>query len=192
MRAILILLGLTLFQNSALAKDAATTNEVVVNNNITEKEIREAQQAWGQALIEISAVYKKSGIKKAKETAGKILDQAYGYGEGPVLFKPTLASGSTTYRTTKEGALSYFVGGDSKYPQDTGFAIKGWTKYDFKNAAVYIYGDMALTMGDVFLSDINGKMTTVNKTWGFKKNSQGQLKIVLHHSSLPYVPEPKM
>ena len=29
-------------------------------------------------------------------------------------------------------------------------------------------------------------LTTVDKTWGFKKDDQGALRIVLHHSSLPF------
>lgn len=34
----------------------------------------------------------------------------------------------------------------------------------------------------------SGKVTKVDKTWGFKKDEKGQLRIVLHHSSLPYTP----
>jgi hypothetical protein len=45
---------------------------------------------------------------------------------------------------------------------------------------------MALTMGKVSLTDKNGKVTTVDKTWGFKKGDDGKIRIVLHHSSLPY------
>jgi hypothetical protein len=39
----------------------------------------------------------------------------------------------------------------------------------------------------VNLTDKDGKVTTVDETWGFKKDEQGKLRIVLHHSSLPYV-----
>jgi hypothetical protein len=53
---------------------------------------------------------------------------------------------------------------------------------------IHINGDLALTMGKVILTDQNGKTTTVDKTWGFKKDDQGRLRIVLHHSSLPYSP----
>jgi hypothetical protein len=41
-------------------------------------------------------------------------------------------------------------------------------------------------MGNVMLTDSTGKVTTVDKTWGFKKDNQGKLRIVLHHSSLPF------
>lgn len=170
------------------ARTSDSFGNTVVNNAISPEEVQAAQEAWGQALIKISKTNREKGLKKATETANAILDAAYGYNMGPVLFKPTLASGEQTFRTTKEGALAYFVGGNKKFPGDKGFALKKWDKYDFKNAAVYINGDMALTMGHVILTDPDGKVTTVDKTWGFKKDAKGTLRIVLHHSSLPYSP----
>ena len=47
---------------------------------------------------------------------------------------------------------------------------------------------MALTQGNVILTNKAGQVTTVDKTWGFKKDDKGQLRIVLHHSSLPFQP----
>jgi hypothetical protein len=176
----LILLGLA----AALASGVVLAAPVH-NNNVTEDEVRAAQEAWGAALIQISQDYAEGGLEKATATATVVLEQAYGYGHGPVLFKPTLASGETTFRTTQEGALSYFVGGNPDY-QDSGFALKEWQEYNFENAAVYINGDMALTMGHVMLINTDGDLTTVDKTWGFKKDDQGDLRIVLHHSSLPF------
>jgi hypothetical protein len=38
----------------------------------------------------------------------------------------------------------------------------------------------------VTLTDKDGKVTTVDKTWQFKKDDSGKLRIVVHHSSLPY------
>jgi hypothetical protein len=32
-----------------------------------------------------------------------------------------------------------------------------------------------------------GEVTTVDKTWKFHKDSNGKLRIMVHHSSLPYV-----
>ena len=88
----------------------------------------------------------------------------------------------------KEGALSYFAGGNPKYPNDTGFALKGWTKYEINNAGVILNGSTAISMGKVYFFDKDGKVTVVNKTWGFKMNEPGELKIILYHSSLPYTP----
>ena len=178
----------TLLAASVLASSMAMAKGPVAiyNANITEAEVLAAQKAWGDALIKISDDFASGGIVKAKATASAVLDAAYGYNMGPVLFKPTLSSSPQTFRTTKEGALSYFVGGDSKFPKDTGFALGGWKKVEIDNAALHINGDVANTMGNVTMTDKNGKVTVVDKTWTFKKDDMGKVRIVLHHSSLPF------
>jgi hypothetical protein len=45
------------------------------------------------------------------------LDELYDYAEGTVFFKPTLGLGKNTFRSTKQGAISYFVGGEGVKPQ---------------------------------------------------------------------------
>lgn len=176
---------LTLLSSALLL--ATTSQAAQVNSKpITEAELAAAQQAWGKALIAISESYANGGREQAEKKARAVLDAAYGYNFGPVLFKPTLASGEQTFRTTYDGALAYFVGGNSTFANDSGFALKGWQGYEFNNAAVHINGDLALTMGHVKLTNKDGSVTTVDKTWGFKKDDKGALRIVLHHSSLPY------
>lgn len=158
----------------------------VVDNNVTLAEVEAAQNAWGAALVQIASDFKAGGRDKATATASAVLDAAYGYGHGAVLFKPTLTSGEQTFRTTREGALAYFVGGNSAFPKDSGFALNGWSAYEIRNAAVYINGDMAITQGNVILTNDKGEKTKVDKTWAFRKGDDGKLRIVLHHSSLPY------
>ncbi len=162
---------------------SATT---VVNQAITESEVTGAQQAWCQALVDISSTYSKDGQSAAKALAENVIDSAYGYQMGAVLFKPTLTAAPQTFRTTRAGALSYFVGGDLAYPQDKGFALKGWTKCEAKNAGIFIAGDSATSMGNVMVTDRDGKVTTVDKTRTYLKDDAGNLRIVVHHSSLPY------
>jgi hypothetical protein len=41
-------------------------------------------------------------------------------------------------------------------------------------------------MGNVSFTDASGATTTVDKTWSFVKEPDGSIRIVLHHSSLPY------
>ena len=88
---------------------------------INEKELSDARIAWGKGIVEISASYESEGIEGATLVANKVLDNLYGFELGPILFKPTLSGGDQTFRTNKEGALSYFVGNNSKYPSDNGF-----------------------------------------------------------------------
>ena len=170
----------------ATATLPAFAKGVVINQAIGEAEVLAAQQAWCKALVDISTTGAKSGQPAAKALAEKVIDGAYGYQMGGVLFKPTLTVNPQTFRTTRAGALAYFVGGDPAFPKDTGFALKGWTKCEVDNAAVFIAGDSATTMGKVNITGKDGKVTTVDKTWKFVKDDAGKLRIVVHHSSLEF------
>ncbi len=172
----------------ALAVGAALVAQSAVaapSPSISKDQVLAAQEAWGAALIQISQDFAQGGIDKARTTAERILQEAYAFEHGPVLFKPTLASGETTFRLSHYDALAYFVGGSPNFP-DSGFALKGWQDFAFENASVLINGDMAITMGNVMLTDADGNVTTVDKTWGFRQFDDGSLRIVLHHSSLPF------
>lgn len=158
----------------------------VVNQSISAPEVTAAQQAWCKALTDISATHDSSGQPAAKALAEKVIDAAYGYQMGAVLFKPTLTVNPQTFRTTRAGALAYFVGGDASFPKDTGFALKGWTKCEVANSAIFIAGDSATTMGKVHFTNKKGQVTSVDKTWKFVKDDAGKLRIVVHHSSLEY------
>lgn len=177
------------FSGMALAKSpsgaSAAPAGTVVSDNVTEADVLAAQRIWGDALVKISTDYDTGGLAKAKTTAQAALDAAYGYNLGAVLFKPTLTTAPQTFRVDQEGALAYFVGDNKKYPNDTGFALKGWRSWEMKNVAMQLRGDTAIAMGNLILTDKNGKTTTVDKTWGYARDDQGVLRIVLHHSSLP-------
>lgn len=170
----------------AVCANHAAAKAVVVNQAITEQEVLSAQQGWCKALVDISATHEKEGQAAAKALAEKVIDAAYGYQLGAVLFKPTLTVNPQTFRTTREGALSYFVGGNPSFAHDTGFALKGWKKCEVDNAAIFIAGDSASTMGKVHFTGKDGKITSVDKTWGYVKDKAGALRIVVHHSSLEY------
>ncbi len=169
-----------------LALATAGFAQSVTNFNITEKMVLEAQQAWGAGLVKISETHSNDG--NYRKVASEIIDAAYNYQNGEVLFKPTLTTGEQTFRLDKEGALAYFVGGNPNYKDDKGFALKGWTRYEIKNKGIILNGNTAITMGNVHLFDKNGNETIVDKTWGFKMDENGKLRIILHHSSLPYKP----
>ncbi len=156
--------------------------------SITEHELTEARKIWGDALVAIATAFDNEGIDSATALANGALDAAYGYNLGPVLFKPTLASGAQTFRPTREGALSYFVGHNHKYPGDSGFGLKSWREVVSETSASFIEGNVAMWMGWVTFTDKDGHVTKVDKSWGYKKDQEGTLRIVQHHSSLPYEP----
>jgi hypothetical protein len=158
----------------------------MVEKMIKEEELSKARIAWGNGIIEISRVYEEQGIQKATTTADLILDDLYGFDFGPILFKPTLSGGAQTFRSTKEGALSYFIGNNPKYPFDKGFGIKYWRKVESETSSIFINENVAMWMGWVTLTNKDGAIVKVDKSWGYKKSADGSLKIILHHSSLPY------
>lgn len=158
---------------------------------IAEDEVNAAQQAWCDAVVRIAAVHDQGGDFRA--VASALIDELYDYAEGTVFFKPTLAFGKNTFRSTKRGALSYFVGGDASFPEDTGFALKHWVKAWYDNNAakdgIQIHGDVAITMGNVYFRNAAGEELMVDKTFVFRRCSDGRLRLCTHHSSLPYAPD---
>lgn len=178
----LLLCGAAVSPNATWAQEKVE----VFDSNISLPQVLAAQKGWCDALITISQDYRTGGLAKARATATKVIDQAYAYQYGPVAFKPTLASGSQTFRTAKEGALAYFVGNDPKFPNDKGFALTPWRTCTIKNQVIQLNGSSAITMGNVVFTEMNGAVTTVDKTWSFMREPDGSVRIVLHHSSLPF------
>lgn len=150
---------------------------------ITKAEVEKAQKAWGDGVIHIGTL--KDNPQECQKAAEHHVDTFYAYESGTVLFKPTLAA-EKQFRGTREAALSYFIGGNSSFPEDKGFAIKPWTKVRFENTDVILDENRAFAMGNYFFTDTNGDITKVEYTFGYKKNAAGELKIDIHHSSLPY------
>lgn len=157
------------------------------DGNATKEGVLKAVQGWCDGLLKISAANRDG--KDAKAVATEVLTTAYNYDDGEVLFKPTLAFGDQTFRLTKEGALAYFVGGNADFPNDSGFALKDWRKADFTLAGVITDGNVGIYMGNVMLTDGEGKVTTVDKTFAFDFADKEHPKIIVHKSALPFSPE---
>lgn len=149
----------------------------VFASSITHSEVEKAQKEWGEGIVEIG----KS--KDAKRAAIDHIEKFYGFDNGPVLFKPTLAS-IDQFRGTKDEALSYFVGGE--IAEDKGFALAPYTHVRWENEGIIIDADSALAMGNYFFTKENGKEIKVEYTLGYIKDPDGNLKINLHHSSIPH------
>ena len=153
---------------------------------ITETELAEARAAWGNGLVALSTAYDDCGIKAAQAVADGLLDELYGFEFGTILFKPTLSGGAQTFRTDKQGTLSYFIGHNPNYPQDNGFGLKSWSEVTSETSSFFIEGDIAMWMGWVFFTNKKGDAIKVDKSFGYRRSDDGSLKLVLHHSSLPY------
>lgn len=150
---------------------------------ITKEEILHVQKQWGDSIVQIGEAY--STQKDYKKLAENHVTKFYGYHEGTVLFKPTKAS-RKQFRNTFESALSYFIGNNIEFPNDKGFALNPWINVRFNNSGFILNKNYAVSMGNYFFTNTEGKETKVEFTLGFFRTEEGMLKINLHHSSLPY------
>ena len=82
--------------------------------------------------------------------------------------------------------MSYFIGHNPDFPQDTGFGLKSWREVSSQTSSVFVEGEVAMWMGWVTFTDRNGDTVKVDKSFGYRRAADGRLKLVLHHSSLPY------
>ncbi|MEM9478755.1 MAG: hypothetical protein AAGA58_03740 [Verrucomicrobiota bacterium] len=161
---------------------APNMDELPQGPAITAADIEAAQKMWGNAVVAIG----KAGDEAAK-TAEEAAKAAYAFDLGPIQFKPTLAA-ETPFRPDLEGALSYFVGGNEKYTEDKGFALKPWSNVRFDNHTVKMHGNIAITMGHYYFTGPDGTETKVEYTKGYVKTEDGKILIFLQDSSLPYDP----
>lgn len=154
----------------------------VAVNPITPAEITALQVAWGEGLVAISTAY--ANEEDYASIAQAVLDTLYGYVDGTVLFKPTVAQ-EVPFRFTEGAAASYFIGGS--IAEDTGFALNPWTAVRFGDDGQHIInGETALWMGSVFLTNDVGEEIRVEKSLGLYRDSNGDVRIQLHHSSVPF------
>jgi len=151
---------------------------------VTLGDVEDAQQAWGEGIVAIATAYSTGG--DYVEVARNHVETLYAYGLTAVLFKPTLAA-TEQFRPTFDQALSYFVASNNECSEDKGFAIKGWTNVRFENADVILEESTALAMGNYFFTAPDGDEVKVEYTFGYMVDSVGNLRIQLHHSSMPAV-----
>ena len=145
-------------------------------------DVESAQQAWGAGIVAIALAHSTGGDYVSIAT--NHVNTLYSYQMGPVLFKPTLAA-IDQFRPTFDTALSYFVASNNACPEDKGFAIKGWTDVRFENTDVIVNGNTALAMGNYFFTSPEGDEVKVEYTFGYIQDGDGNLRIQLHHSSMP-------
>jgi len=167
-------------------KDAAMSTPA--RPALTAQDVDAAQQSWCDGLLSIAKAHAEG--RDYKSIALGVLSNNYNYDYSIVLFNPTLTFGEQTFRLDREGAAAYFIGGNPKYPNDSGFALKPWVGCRYTNAGVLIDGDFAATMGNVYLTDAKGNVTMVDKLFAFRRGNDGKLRIIVHKSAIPN-PVPK-
>ena len=152
---------------------------------ISLKDIENIQKEWGDSLVKLGSL--KNNRDACEKEVEILINKLYGYNNGTVLFKPTKAK-DNQFRLTFEGAKSYFIAKNSAFSEDNGFALQPWTNVRFENASVILNDNNAIAMGNYFFTQINGSVVKVEYTFGYFLNENNNLKINLHHSSLPFNP----
>ena len=141
---------------------------------MTKAEVAAAQGAWTKRVV-------------ARDVDALLDLYDFGTPDEPLLFKPTLAD---VIRLDREGARSYFVGGNPNYPHDHGFLNRGWKQVVFRSAAGPILtagGLGCMDMGHYTFVDGDGNGTRADYTFAYHKLA-GRVLISLHHSSLAWLP----
>lgn len=128
---------------------------------ITEPLVHEAQTDWAAAIIEIGA---RPTPRDSKVMAENYVDILYAYDTTGVVFKPTLAR-DPQFRDTFAGALSYCVGQDPNFPQDTGFALNASTNITFMNVKIILLDDVAIAGGVYYFENAKGDDTIADYTF---------------------------
>jgi hypothetical protein len=149
---------------------------------IEEQEVRAAQAAWAHGVVEVGAA---PSWEASRERAEHLVRGLYRIEDGSLLFGPTKAR-ETQFRHTLKDAVSYFVGRDADHPEDGGFALEPWTAVRFDNAGIVIRGEVALAMGNYHFVRADGSELTAEFSFAYVRGDDGELRIQLHHSALPY------
>ena len=165
------------------SKFDTNSNKKLNPTEIREEDVLSIQKEWADSIISIGKIFLNKGNYRLE--AEKTLKKLYAFDISNVLFKPTFAS-QNQFRNSFEDALSYFVGGNIE--EDNGFAIKPWFKIRFSENKIVIAHDNAIAMGNYYFTSVEDKKneTKVEYTFGYIKDKKGNLRINLHHSSIPH------
>ena len=146
-----------------------------------EEDIINIQKEWASGIVKMGEL---SNDRDSLESfTNDFLDKIYDF-DNQVLFKPTKAA-NEQFRNSKGSAYSYFIAGDDRECQeDNGFALSNWTEILFDNSNIIINEDIAVAMGNYTFKNEASKIK-VEYSFVYK-NYGNKIKIILHHSSLPY------
>ena len=146
-----------------------------------EEDIINIQKEWASGIVKMGEL---SNDRDSLESfTSDFLDKIYDF-NNQVLFKPTKAA-NEQFRNSKGSAYSYFIAGDDRECQeDNGFALSNWTEILFDNSNIIINEDIAIAMGNYTFKNEASKIK-VEYSFVYK-NYGDEIKIILHHSSLPY------
>ena len=145
--------------------------------------ILEYQNKWANGIIEIGKT--KNDFEESSSVTTKFINELYDFQNGNVQFKPTKAS-INQFRNDFDSALSYFIGNNPNFSEDSGFALNPWVNVEFKNESINVYGDIGIAMGNYFFTDENGdilfyKVATSSDSSEDESKYDGIKNIIMNH-----------
>ena len=134
--------------------------------------------SWKDGVIEIGRIHLEEG--DYEKSAELFVSTHYAFDSEEVLFKPTFTK-EVIFRNSKDLALSYFIGGE--VAEDKGFALKPWEEIRLEELNIIEQDKLMVAMGTLNFKPLNLKENTLIAFTFLLIDTDGSLKIKVHHSS---------
>ena len=145
---------------------------------MSSNQIQHFLNSWKDGVIEIGRIHLEGG--DYEKSAELFVSTHYAFDSEEVLFKPTFTK-EVIFRNSKDLALSYFIGGE--VAEDKGFALKPWEEIRLEELNIIEQDNLMVAMGTLNFTPLNLKENTLIAFRFLLIDTDGSLKIKVHHSS---------
>ena len=145
---------------------------------MSSNQIEHFLNSWKDGVIEIGRIHLEGG--DYEKSAELFVSTHYAFDSEEVLFKPTFTK-EVIFRNSKDLALSYFIGGE--VAEDKGFALKPWEEIRLEDLNIIEQDNLMVAMGTLNFKPLNLKENTLIAFTFLLIETDGSLKIKVHHSS---------
>ena len=145
---------------------------------MSSNQIEHFLNSWKDGVIEIGRIHLEGG--DYEKSAELFVSTHYAFDSEEVLFKPTFTK-EFIFRNSKDLALSYFIGGE--VAEDKGFALKPWEEIRLEELNIIVQDNLMVAMGTLNFKPLNLKENTLIAFTFLLIDTDGSLKIKVHHSS---------
>ena len=145
---------------------------------MSSNQIEHFLNSWKDGVIEIGRIHLEEG--DYEKSAELFVSTHYAFDSEEVLFKPTFTK-EVIFRNSKDLALSYFIGGE--VDEDKGFALKPWEEIRLEELNIIEQDNLMVAMGTLNFKPLNLKENTLIAFTFLLIDTDGSLKIKVHHSS---------
>ena len=145
---------------------------------MSSNQIEHFLNSWKDGVIEIGRIHLEGG--DYEKSAELFVSTHYAFDSEEVLFKPTFTK-EVIFRNSKDLALSYFIGGE--VAEDKGFALQPWEEIRLEELNIIEQDNLMVAMGTLNFKPLNLKENTLIAFTCLLIETDGSLKIKVHHSS---------